>query len=93
MGWLLVGFLFYIFLVVAERAIVAVTPYELEMFRAEGTPSARRILSIAGDNNRRSLAALSLSRTFLMVLMSMSLILFLFQQLTALQLQRLRLRF
>lgn len=67
MGWLIAGLVLYFLLVMAERAIVAVTPHEMDVLRAEGSPSARRVIKIAGDNNRRSLAALSLSRILVII--------------------------
>lgn len=68
MSWLIVGCILYILLVLAERAILAVTPYETEMLRAEGTPSARRALSVIGDQSRQSLAALAIGQVFLTIL-------------------------
>ena len=70
MSWLIAGFILYILLVVAERAVVAVTPHETELLRAEGTPSARRALSVVGDQSRRAIAALSIGRTLLLVVMA-----------------------
>lgn len=70
MSWLIAGFILYILLVVAERAVVAVTPHETELLRAEGTPSARRALSVVGDHSRRAIAALSIGRTLLLVTMT-----------------------
>lgn len=72
MGWLIAGFILYVLMVMAERAIVAVTPHELDVLRAGGTPSARRVIAVAGHQSRRSLAALSLGRVLLVVWMSIS---------------------
>ncbi len=72
MSWLVAGLILYVLMVMAERAIVAVTPHELDVLRAEGTPSARRVIAVAGHESRRSLAALSLGRVLVVVWMSIA---------------------
>jgi CBS domain containing-hemolysin-like protein len=72
MSWLVAGLILYVLMVMAERAIVAVTPHELDVLRAEGTPSARRVIAVAGNQSRRSLAALSLGRVLVVVWMSIA---------------------
>ena len=67
MGWLLAGIVFFVLIVVAEKALIAVTPHELDILRAEGTPSARRVVGLADENSHRSLAAVAIGRLFLLV--------------------------
>ncbi|MFN7325308.1 MAG: hemolysin family protein [Chitinophagales bacterium] len=69
MSWLIAGLSIYIALVLAERAIVAITPYEMEQLRAEDSTSARRALLVLGENSRRSLAALALGRFLILLLL------------------------
>jgi CBS domain containing-hemolysin-like protein len=69
MSWLIAGLGIYIALVLAERAIVAITPYEMEQLRAEDSTSARRTLLVLGENSRRSLAALALGRFLILLLL------------------------
>jgi CBS domain containing-hemolysin-like protein len=67
MGWLIAGLIVYFLMVVAEKALIAVTPHELEMLRAEGTPSARRVVNMAEENSRSFLAAVAIGRLFMLV--------------------------
>jgi CBS domain containing-hemolysin-like protein len=69
MSWLIAGFGIYIALVLAERAIVAITPFEIEQLRAEDSTSARRALVIVGENSRQSLTALALGRFLVLLLL------------------------
>ena len=67
MAWLIAGLTLYILSVIAERAVVAVTPHEIAQLRAEGTPSARRALWVLEYHTRPSIAALSLLRSLLVI--------------------------
>jgi putative hemolysin len=67
MGWLIAGCILYFLMVVAEKALIAVTPHELEMLRAEGTPSARRVVALADSDSRRALAAVALGKLLSLV--------------------------
>jgi CBS domain containing-hemolysin-like protein len=70
MGWLLAGIILFVLMVLAEKALIAVTPHELEMLRAEGTPSARRVIYMADESNRRSLAAIAIGKLFTILLLT-----------------------
>jgi CBS domain containing-hemolysin-like protein len=70
MGWLLAGIILFVLMVLAEKALIAVTPHELEMLRAEGTPSARRIIYMADESNRRSLAAIAIGKLFTILVLN-----------------------
>lgn len=74
MGWLFAGFLLIILMVLAEKALIAVTPHELEMLRAEGTPSARRVVILADEQNRRALAAVAIGRMLAMVIFTVQMV-------------------
>ncbi len=80
MGWLIAGCILYFLMVVAEKALIAVTPHELEVLRAEGTPSARRVLALADSDSRRALAAVALGKLFALVATVVGLMNNLFQQ-------------
>ncbi len=70
MGLIFIGLLFYWLLLLAERALVGVTPRELDQLRSEEreSASARRALALS-ENPRPALAALLLARILLIVLM------------------------
>ena len=70
MGWLLAGIILFVLMVLAEKALIAVTPHELEMLRAEGTPSARRVIYMADESNRRSLAAIAIGKLFTILVLT-----------------------
>ncbi len=73
MGWLIAGLIVYFLMVVAEKALIAVTPHELEMLRAEGTPSARRVVNMTEENSRSFLAAVAIGRLFMLVAIAVGL--------------------
>ncbi len=70
MGWLIAGIILFVLMVLAEKALIAVTPHELEMLRAEGTPSARRVIYMADESNRRSLAAIAIGKLFTILVLT-----------------------
>lgn len=67
MGWLLLGFLLYALVVLAENALVAVSPHEQEQLRAK--PDVQRALSLS-NQIRPTLAALLLARLLLKILVA-----------------------
>lgn len=63
MGWFFIGFLLYFLIVLAERALVSVTPQEAEALRHDDTPEGKRLLKLT-DDLRPTFAALLLARVF-----------------------------
>ncbi len=67
MGWLFLGFLLYALVVMAENALVALSPHEQEQLRATAKSDERRALSLS-NQVRPALAALLLARLLLKIL-------------------------
>lgn len=70
MGWIFFGLLVYGLVALTERALVLLSPRDLDQLRGEGQRrTARRVLALA-ENPRSALAALLLARVLLKVLVS-----------------------
>lgn len=69
MGWLLLGFLLYALVVLAEHALVAVSPHDQEQLRPAAKPDAQRALSLS-NQIRPALAALLLARLLLKIVVA-----------------------
>lgn len=67
MGWLLLIFLLYFLCLLTERALVGLSPHDLEVLRSEESPAARRLLALSAEI-RPALAALLLCRVLLVSL-------------------------
>ena len=68
MGLLLIGFILYFLVVLAESAVVALSPQEAEHLRTDSSRSAQRAYSLARDI-RPVMAALLLARLLLKLLL------------------------
>lgn len=69
MGWFVLCFFLYAFIVIAEEALVRIAPHELDLLLA-GTSSAERRAAALVRRMRPTLAALLLSRLFLKITMA-----------------------
>jgi CBS domain containing-hemolysin-like protein len=67
MTLLLFGFLFYLLVLIAEQALVRVSPHDLETLRAQDDSAAKRAVRIT-EKLRSTLAALLLARILLVIL-------------------------
>ena len=68
MGWFLIGFFLYFLIVLAERALVALSPQDAEVLRDDSAADAQRVLRLA-DDLKPTFAALLLARVFLKLLL------------------------
>ena len=68
MGWILFIFLFYFLCLVVERALVGVSPHDLDVLRGDESRGARRASSLSVEI-RPTLAALLLARIMLISLL------------------------
>lgn len=66
MGWLLLIFLLYFLCLSVEQALVNISPYDLDLLRAEDSRAARNALSISLEI-RSTLAALLFARVMLIL--------------------------
>ncbi len=66
---ILIAFVVYFLIVLSERALVAVSPHDLEALRADGSGGAQRAIVLVGQI-RPALAALLLARLFLKVFLA-----------------------
>lgn len=64
MGWFIIGLLIYSLVLLAESAVVAISPQEIEQLRAEESGPARRTVAIAREI-RPVMASLLLARILL----------------------------
>ena len=69
MFWFLVGLMLYFFVTLAERALVSLSPHELEQLGLDNSRSAQRIYHLGQEGVRPALAALLLARLLLQVLL------------------------
>lgn len=69
MFWFLVGLMLYFFVTLAERALVSLSPHELEQLGLDDSRSAQRIYHLGQEGVRPALAALLLARLLLQVLL------------------------
>jgi CBS domain containing-hemolysin-like protein len=69
MFWFFLGCVLYVLLVLSERALLAITPHEIDLLRADAddSVSARRALALADGGTRPALAALTLARLLLKI--------------------------
>lgn len=67
MAWLILGFLMYYLVLLSERVLVGISPYDIDRLRHVKSRSAERSLRLIG-RLRSSLAALLLARIFLKIL-------------------------
>lgn len=72
MGWFFLGFLLYALIVLAEQALVAVSPHDLEQLQPEASHAARRTIALSSQI-RPALAALLLARLLLKTLLAVCL--------------------
>jgi CBS domain containing-hemolysin-like protein len=68
MGWLLLAILIYFLLLLAERALVAVSPQDVEQLRTDDSTAAQRAYALTRDI-RPTMAALLLARLLLKLLL------------------------
>ena len=69
MFWFLVGLMLYFFVTLAERALVSLSPHELEQLGLDNSRSAQRIYHLGQEGVRPALAALLLARLLLQVVL------------------------
>ena len=69
MFWFLFGLLLYFFVTLAERALVGVSPHELDQLGLDDSAAAQRAYRLGQEGVRPALAALLLARLLLMVLL------------------------
>jgi len=67
MFWFFVGLILYFFVTLAERALVSLSPHELEQLGLDDSPAAQRIYHLGQEGVRPALAALLLARLLLQV--------------------------
>lgn len=70
---ILTAFVVYFLIVLSERALVAASPHDLEVLRADGSGGAQRAIALVGQI-RQALAALLLARLFIKILVAVLLI-------------------
>ncbi len=76
MIWFFLGLVIYFLVLHSERALLAITPHDLERLRTEGSPNARWVQRLV-IQVRPAVAALLLARIWLEVLITVSLALYL----------------
>lgn len=69
MFWFFFGFLLYFLVTLAERALVGVSPHELDQLGQENSAAAQRAYRLGQEGIRPALAALLLARLLLAVLL------------------------
>ncbi|MCC6281473.1 MAG: CBS domain-containing protein [Saprospiraceae bacterium] len=72
MFWFFFGFLLYFLVTLAERALVGVSPHELDQLGQDNSAAAQRAYRLGQEGVRPALAALLLARLFLAVLLIVS---------------------
>lgn len=69
MFWFLFGLLLYFFVTLAERALVGVSPHDLDQLGLDDSAAAQRAYRLGQEGIRPALAALLLARLLLIVLL------------------------